>query len=330
MYNRRNLLKILSALPAAGVLRPAAALAQEYPNRPVRVVVPFPPGGAIDVVARIVCRKMSDLLGQQLFIENRAGASGKIGVVGVKQSEPDGYSLAVITSVTHGTNPAVSSSLGYDPMSDLIPIVALAEAPHALLVNRKVSAHTVPELIELTRAQPGKLNYASGGIGSMHHLGTVMMLMQSKLPQNAIVHVPYQGQAPAFADLVSGTADVMISSIGSGIQFIERGDIRALATTGRRRFAGLPDVPTMSELGFRDFDVIAWVGIAAPQGTPKPILDRVNQAANTALTDPAVKAELLKADFEPIGGTPDAFSELIKSEVTRWKSVVAGSGMKFD
>jgi tripartite-type tricarboxylate transporter receptor subunit TctC len=320
---RRMLLGALATLPFA-------ARAQTWPERPVRVIVPFPAGGSLDIIPRLVTQQMGGLLGQPFVVENRVGASGRLAVEAARAAAPDGHVLMAINGVTHGSNPAVTSNLGYDPIHDLAPIVLLAQAPLAVLVQKDVPANTLAELVALMRREPGKLNFASGGAGTQLHLAAVMLLAQSGLPADAAVHVPYAGQAPAVTDLLAGRVQFMVTSTGSVMQQIRAGGLRALATTGRERWFRLPDVPTLQELGYAEFDVVAWAGLAAPARTPQPILDRLNEAANRALADAELRTRLEGVDFRAAGGSIGQMRDFVAAEVARYRKVVRDAGLTFD
>jgi len=326
--HRRTLLAGL-ALPLA---TPAVAQtgAQTWPDRPVRVLVPFPAGGSLDVVPRLVTQQMATLLGQPFVVENRVGASGRLAVEAARSAAPDGHTLMAINGVTHGSNPAVTSNLGYDPIDDLAPIVLLAHAPLAVLVHRDVPAQDIAGLIALMRAQPGRLNFASGSAGTQLHLAAVMLLAQAGLPSDAAVHVPYQGQAPAITDLLAGRVQFMVTSTGAVMQQIQAGALRALATKGRERWFRLPQAPTLQALGFADFDVVAWAVLAAPARTPGAIIETLNEAANRALRDEALRTRLESVDFRATGGSSEAARRFVASEVARYRKVVRDARLTFD
>ena len=253
---RRTILKLLGA---GAVVGPARVVAQQgYPSRPVKIIVPYPAGGPYDGIPRIVSQYLSERHGWSVVIENRAGASGLTGVMAAKQSAPDGYTLVVTTSSTHGSAPALKSSLPYDPWKDLAPVTLLADAFLVALVRKDVPVTSIGELVSLIRAKPGELNYASGGYASQHHLASAMMLQQSGLKQDDAKHVPFTGLAPALYALIGGNVDFMITTTGAAAQYIDRGDLRALAVTSPKRSPRFPDVPTMAESGFPGFQVLAW------------------------------------------------------------------------
>lgn len=301
--------------------------AQPYPSRPVKLIVPFPAGGSIDMVPRVLGPAMSDLLGQPVVIENRPGATGRIGVIAARQSAPDGYSFGIANAVTHGISPAVNPNVGYDPVSDMVPVVWLGEAPNGFFVNAKLPARSPTELADLIRKNPGKYNYGSGGHGTGQHVNATIFLSTMGVPQSASTHVPYQGEAPALNDLVGGHVSYMITSGSKDL--VDSGKLRILATTGRKRWFRYPDVPTTAEIGIPDIYYTGWVGIVAPKGTPQSVIDRLNEVANKALQDPKAREVLAKNGYEPRGGTAADFAEHLRNEATRWRTQVTKTGVKF-
>jgi tripartite-type tricarboxylate transporter receptor subunit TctC len=305
-----------------------AAVAQSYPARAVKIIVPVAAGSTIDLVPRLLTAAMSTALGQSVYVENRVGASGKIGTIAAIQSPPDGYTLATVTANTHGLLPALSTDVGYDPIKDLIPIVLLSATPVGFFVNSKVPVNSVAELADLIRANPGKLNYGSAGIGTGHHVSGAIFLSEAGLPQTAAVHITYRGELPAVTALITGDVQFMITNVGK--EFVDRGDLRILATTGQTRWFRFPDVPTTAEIGFPGVQYTGWIGVAAPVGTPSAIIDRLNQAANHALKEPQVQKVLTETGIVARGGTPADLADHIASEVARWKKLLLRTGAKFD
>jgi tripartite-type tricarboxylate transporter receptor subunit TctC len=322
----RRIAACLSALLIGGLATTADA--QTYPNRPIRLVVPFPAGGSVDLVPRVIGPIMSERLGQQVVVENRAGATGKIAIGQVKRSEPDGYTFAIVSAVTHGLSPAVSSNVGYDPVKDLVPVVLIAEAPNAFFVNPKVPATTMREMADYVKRSGGKVAYGSGGPGTGQHIMANIFLHQAGLPTDSAIHVPYNGEAPALNDLVGGQVQFMITSGNKAL--VDRGDLRILASTGRKRWFRYPDVPTATELGFDGVYYTGWVGIKAPLGTPQEVVDKVNEAANFALQNPQVQKVLADNGFELRGGPPSVFHDHLVAEATRWKKQIGDIGLKID
>jgi tripartite-type tricarboxylate transporter receptor subunit TctC len=314
---------VLAGLPGMS----SRVSAQQYPDKPVHIVVPFPPGGSLDGTPRILAQHISARHGWPIVIDNRPGAGGQLGSVIGKQAPPDGYLLTAINGVTHGSASAIKSDLGYDPIKDFAPIVLAADAPMVLLVRSELAVRTVAEFVDLLRKQPGELNYGSGGFGTQHHLAAAMLLDQAGLRPDAATHVPSRGQALAITDLLAGSVQFIISSIGPAWQHVIAGKLRALAVTGPRRLARFPDQPTMIELGYRDFEILAWSGLAAPAGTPQAVISRWNEAVNEALGDANVRQQLAAFDFDARGGTPAEFADFIAREVARYRRLGENTGL---
>ena len=325
---RRSVLQLLGSTATLAALQAFwfGALAQQYPDRPVRIIVPFPAGGALDGVPRSVSQYVNAHRGWTTVIDNRPGGGSEIGTVAGKQATPDGYTLVAINGVSHGSALALKR-VGYDPIKDFEPIVLIADAPMVLLVRDDVPARTLPELLDLLRRRPGELNYGSGGVGTQHHLAVAMLLDQAGLRAETVTHVPARGLSLAITDMLSGSVQFMISSVGPAWQHVDAGKIRALAVTASKRLARMPDVPTMIELGFRDFDIRAWSGLAAPKGTPAEALTRWNEAVNQALTDRDVQKQLAGYDFDPRGGTRAEFAAFIEREHARYTRLGESMGL---
>jgi len=327
--NRRSMLELIGHSAVIGGLQglPSIASAQAYPDKPVHIVVPFPPGGSLDGTPRIVAQHIAARRGWSIVIDNRPGAGGQVGTVIGKQAPADGYLLTAVNGVTHGSASAIKSDLGYDPVRDFAPIVLLADAPMVLLVRSELAARTVPEFLDLLRREPGLLNYGSGGFGTQHHLAAAMLLDQAGLPPDSATHVPSRGQALAITDMLAGSVQFIISSIGPAWPHVVAGKLRALAVTGSQRLARFPDQPTMLELGYRDFEILAWSGLAAPAGTPHSVVTQWNEAANQALADADVRQQLAAFDFDARGGTPAQFADFIAREVARYKRLGQNAGL---
>lgn len=323
---RRDVLKLAGLALAA----PAARAQPAYPSRPVKLIVPYPPGGPYDAIPRVVAQYATEKHGWSVVIENRAGASGLTGIMAAKQAAPDGYTLVVTSSSTHGSAPALKSTLPYDPWKDLAPVALLADAFLVALARKDVPAKSIAELVALIRARPGELSYASGGYASQHHLATAMMLQRSGLRQDDAKHVPFQGLAPALNALVSGVVDFMITTTGAAAQFIEKGDLRALAVTSPARSPRFPDTPTMAESGFPGFQVVAWCGLAAPAGTPGDVLTRWNQLVNEAFADAGVARRIASQDYEPRGGTAAAYTDFFTRDIEQYRRLAEATGLKDD
>lgn len=322
--NRRGRFRPLTALLAAALAAaPIAALAQgAYPSRPVKTIVPFPPGGSFDVVVRIVLQDIAEQRGWQYVVENRPGADGQLGVIAAARSEPDGYTLVAMTSISHASAPALKASLGYDPVNDLAPVVLLADAPLVLLVKKDVPARSLADLLKLMREQPGKLNYGTGGGSSQHYFATQMLLQRAGLPATAAVHVPFQGIAPAVLALIAGTTDFMFASTGNATQNIATGTLFPLVLTAAKRSPALPDVPTTAETGFPGLEIAPWVALAAPAKTPQAIVEQWNKAANESMAKPAIRDKILAVDYEVRGGTPADLARFAADDRERYRKLV--------
>jgi tripartite-type tricarboxylate transporter receptor subunit TctC len=315
---------MLAALP----VRRAAA--QSYPGKPIRIVVPYPAGGPYDGIPRIVAQRIAAQLGWSIVIENRTGATGIIGVMAAKQAPPDGHTLVVVTTSTHGSMPALKRNLSYDPVHDFAPIVLLADAPLVLLVRAELPVRNVAQLIAMLREKPGQLNYSTGGYGSPHHLATMTLFHRAGLPQTIAVHVPFAGLGPALMALIAGNAQFMITSTGAATPHIASGTLRPLAITSLTRSPRLPDVPAMAELGYPGFEVLAWCGLAAPAGTPDAIVARWNELANEALRDPKVREQVSALDYDIRAGSAREFADFIRLDIGRYKTLADDMGLAED
>ena len=303
-----------------GVLPVAAA---DYPSRPVTLVVAFTPGGPSDVLARIVGKKMEQLLGQPFVIENRPGAGGNIAAEGVAHAAPDGYTLLMGNNSILATNEALYKHINYSPGKDFVPITLIGTQANILVVNPDVPARSLKELIALAKTQPGKINFASSGYGAAAHLAGELFKSEAKID---IVHVPYKGAAPALQDVIGGHDQMMFATAASVIGHIEGGRVRALAVTTLKRTKILPDIPTMDEAGLKGFDASTWHGLVAPTGTPPQVIAALHDAAVKALHDPGVQASLGKLGVDIVGGTPQEFQAYINSEIPKWTAIVKASG----
>lgn len=309
------------ALLATALAAPATARAQGAwsPTRPIRFVVPFPAGGATDVVARVLAERLQEALGQPVVVENRTGAGGNIGVENVVRSPADGTTLLMGTTGTLTVNPHLYASLGFDPLRDLAPISMAFTTDHVLIVNPQVAAQTGQEFLALVRARPGALSYGSAGSGSSTHTVPELFKLAARVD---IAHVPYRGSAPALNDLVAGTVQVMLDQIPSAIGQIQGGRVRALAVTGARRSPLLPDVPTLAEIGLPEAQATSWGAVMAPGGTPAPIVLRVNAAIREALAQPAVRERLAAAGADGVSSTPEELAAFLRAESVKWARVV--------
>ena len=305
---------------AATLLAPAVARAQAWaPPRPVRFVVPFPAGGATDVVARVLGERMQETLGQPVVVENRTGAGGNVGVENVVRSAPDGTTILMGTTGTLTVNPHLYATLGFDPLRDLTPVSMAFTTDHVLVVNPSVAANTAQEFLALVRAQPGRLSFGSAGSGSSTHTVPELFKLAARVD---ITHVPYRGSAPALNDLVAGNIQMMLDQIPSAIGQIRGGRVRALAVTGARRSPLLPDVPTMAEIGLPDAQATSWGAVMAPGGLPAPIVARFNAAIAEALGQQAVKDRLAAAGADGVGSSAEELAAYLRAESTKWARVV--------
>ena len=319
----------VAALLAASVLHAGSAVAQAaaqpYPAKPIRLMVPFPPGGSTDIVARIVAQKLSSQLGQPLVIENRGGAGGTLGAAAVAKAAPDGYSLLVGSTSTHVVAPSVYAKLDYDPIRDFAPISLMAVSPYLLAVNPSVPAKTLKELVDLMKAKPGQLNYASAGIGSTTHLAMEMLKDAS---HTFALHIPYNGNGPAGTALIAGQVDILFASLPSLLPHSKSGRARALAVGTPKRSASLPDVPTVAESGYPGFDASLWLALFAPAGTPAPIVAHLQKEVATAVNAPDTRDTLDKNGAEPLISTPAELAAMMKDGVGKYAKVVKAAGVK--
>lgn len=300
-----------------------AAAADDYPNRPIRLIIPFPPGGSNDVVGRLVARHLSEKIGQQVFVDNRGGAGGVIGTEACATAAPDGYTLCII-SIAHAVNPWLHK-LNYDPIKSFVPISILATGPNVLVVNPELPIKSVKELIALAKQKPGELNYASAGVGSFQHLGGELFKLMAG---TNIVHVPYKGGGPAMQDVISGHVKIMFSSLVQTTPFIKSGQLIALGTGGAKRNPVLPDVPTIAEAGVPGYVADNWWGIVAPAGTPQSIVDKVYKDAQATLQAPELQAQFAREGAATVTMTSAQFGEYIKTEIAKWERVVKEGNFK--
>jgi tripartite-type tricarboxylate transporter receptor subunit TctC len=301
--------------------------AQDYPRRPVRLIVPFPPGGGNDIVARAVAQELGKSLGQQFVVDNRAGAGGAIGAELAARSPADGYTLFLGGVGSHVVNPSLHAKLPYDPIRDFAPVTLIASAPAVLVVHPSVQAASVVELTALAKANPGKLNYASNGNGSSAQLAAVLFESMAGV---RMMHVPYKGVSQALVDLMSGEVQLMFGTIVAISPHIKAGRLRALAVTGKSRLALLPEVPTLAEAGLPGYEAGSWYGILAPAGTPGAIVARLNAEINQAMRQPEVRERLAAEGAETLGGTPEEFALHIKAELARMGRLMREAGIRME
>lgn len=298
---------------------PAFAQTSDYPNRPVRVLVAFTAGGTTDILTRAVSQKLSERLKQQFIIDNKPGGGGNIGTELAARATPDGYTLIVNSVGPIAVNPSLYKKLNINPLVDLVPIVKIADVPNVLVVHPSVPANTLDEFIAYMKANPGKLNYGSTGIGTSSHLSGFMLTQRTGADT---VHVPYKG-ADALNDLLTGRVQFMFATIPSVIQHIHAGKLRALAVTSTQRSRALPEVPTVAEKTFPGFEAGSWFGFFAPKGTPQSVIAELNKAVNDVL--PSLEAQMIREGADPIGGTPEQFAQFVQKEYEKWKVIVRDS-----
>lgn len=306
---------------------PSAAQAQAaYPDKPIHFVVPYPPGGGTDVIARIVQEKFGQALGQPIVIENRGGAAGSLGTDVVAKAAPDGYTV-LFTLSSHTINPAIYPKLPFDTAKDFAPIGTVASLPQILVANLQFPANTIAELTALAKAKPGSLSFASVGNGSPGHLAGELYKLRTG---TQLVHVPYRGGAPAVTDLMGGQVPLLWVSIPAAAQFVKTGKLKALAVSTAKRSAAFPDVPTMQEAGVADFEVDSWYAMFVPAKTPKAIVDKLNRALNAVVHQADIKDKLLAQGSEGVGGTPEALGKVVGNELARWARLAKDAGIKLE
>jgi tripartite-type tricarboxylate transporter receptor subunit TctC len=302
----------------------AETQAQNYPSRPVKFIVPTPPGGVVDVCGRILANYLQGALGQPFVVDNRAGAGNTIGSKDAAEATPDGYTLLFSAASGMIIAPLLHPNAGYDPLTSFDPIALLAASPLILVVNPAVPAHSVAELVAYAKANPGKVNFSSGGIGVLPHLTGEFFKAQAGID---IVHVPYKGGGPSVTDLVAGNVQLTFENSGVLIPLIESGKLRALAVTSPQRMPELPDVPTMVESGYPTFVITAWTGLVAPAHTPVSVIAKLNAAINAGLATPALREPLVKLGFAALGGTPADLTAVMRTELDRWRPIVTRIGL---
>lgn len=313
---------------AAMSLTALTAVAQDvYPSRPVRLVVPFPPGGGTDAVARVVANKLAETAKWTIVVDNRPGAGGNIGVDMVAKAPPDGYTIVMGQTSNLAVNPTLYPKLPYDPVKHLAPITTVADAPLVLVVAATSKYKTLADLVAAAKAKPGELTFATPGNGTVAHLTGEMLQRAAGIK---LQHIPYKGSSQAITDLVGGTVEVFMASVPTAMSHLKSGKMRALAVTSAKRSVTLPNVPSINEAGYSGFDANTWFGLAAPAGTPASVIARMNAEVNRVLQMPDVREKIRSEGGDALGGTPEAFAALIKADIVKWGLIVKESGAKID
>ena len=313
------------ALACLVALVPALAAAQEFPNRPVRIVVPWPPGGNVDITARTIAPALGEALGQQVIVENRAGAGGNTGADAVAKSAPDGYTLLMSSAGILTANPHLYAKMPFDAQTAFVPVSNVAQMNMLVVVNPKVPAQNLKEFVALAKKEPGKLNFGSPGIGTTGHLGLAMLMHAAQIK---ITHVPYKGAAPAVTDLIAGQIDGVVDNPPTVISHIQGGKLRPLAFAAKQRLPLLPDVPTAAEAGVANFEATSWFGIAAPAGTPPAVVARLHKAIAEAVRTPAMQERFAKTGARLVGDTPEQFAAQIRAEYKAWGDIIKAANIK--
>ena len=299
--------------------------AQSYPNRPIKLLVPFTPGGGTDILARIVAGKVSESIGQQVVVENRPGANTIVATEALVRSPPDGYTLLMQTNNFASNATLYAGKLSYDTLKDLAPVSLVAGNPHVLVVNPSVPAKNLQEFVALAKAKPGSMTFASAGSGTVNHLSGELLKMLAGID---MLHVPYKGSGSVMPDLLGGQVSSLFAAMPTVTGHIREGKLRPIGVTTPKRFRGLPDVPTIAELGYPGYDFSSWFGVLAPAGTPKPVIDRLHGEIAKALNDPSVQQKL--DNYEIFGSTPEEFSAFIRADIEKTAKIIAASGAKID
>jgi tripartite-type tricarboxylate transporter receptor subunit TctC len=307
-------------------LASGGAIAQSYPSKPIRFIVPWPPGGGADVLSRIVSPKLGEALGQQVVIDNRGGAAGNIGAEMAAKSPPDGYTIVFAYAGTHAINPSIYSKLPFKE-SDFAPIIWTAEVPQVLVVHPSLPVKNVKDVIALAKSKPDQLSYGSSGSGAMNHLTGALFTMMTN---TKIVHVPYKGGGPAAIALLSGEISMIFGEPATVVQQIKAGKVRAIAVTSTKRALALPDLPTIAESGVPGYELTSWVGFLAPAATPRAVITRIHATLVEALRTPSVRDILLKSGAEPLGNTPEEFQENLKREIPKWNRIIKAAGVTLE
>jgi tripartite-type tricarboxylate transporter receptor subunit TctC len=312
---------------AGALLSSPAALAQAFPNKPLRLICPFPPGGAVDIASRAIAQELSKNLGQPVTVENRPGAGGNIGGAEAARANPDGYTIFMTTSGIQAINPVLYAKMPFDPNKDLVPVSALVSLNNVLVLHPSIKANSVPEVIAMAKSQPGAMNYASSGSGTSIHMSGEMF---KSLTGVNITHIPYKGSAPAMTDLLGGQVMMMFDNIPSAIPHIKSGKLKALATTGAKRDPLLPELPTLAEAGVSGYESGVWFGLAVPANTPRDVVMKLNAEAIKGTRSPDFVKRMTELGYNIMGTSPEAMLDMSRAEVQRWGPIVRSSGAKAD
>jgi len=317
---RKHIIQLAAVFASVSALAFAGpAMAQSYPSKPIRMIVPFPAGGATDILARALSQKLGEKIGQSVIVDNRPGAGGTIGADTASKSPADGYTLLLATSSTHSIGPAINPKIPYNADTDFTPIAYVASSPNVVLVPNSSPSKNMREFIDYARKNPGRLNYASSGNGTIIHLTSEYFKAQSG---TFILHIPYRGTALAMPDLISGKVDVLFDSFVTGMPHVRDGKLRVLAVTTLKRTSLAPELPTVAET-LPGFESVTWFGVYGPKGLPPELVAKVNQAVNAALADADVKDRFARLGAEPTGGSPAAFAAMVKADTAKWKKIIA-------
>jgi tripartite-type tricarboxylate transporter receptor subunit TctC len=318
-------LALMQAFPAMAQAASTSS-GQAYPNRPIRFIVPFPPGGGNDIVGRIVAQRLNEALGVPVVVDNRGGAGGTIGTDIVAKAPPDGHTM-LVNNISLAVNATLYPKLPYDTLRDLAPATLVGRQPNLLVAHPSVAAASVKDVLALARAKPGQLTFATGGVGTAGHLATELLMMMTKIE---LVHVPYKGLGPALVDLMGGRVQVAVSTLASAMPQLKGGKLRAIAVTTAKRTAFFPELPTMAEAGVPGYEFSTWYGLLVPGRTPKPVVDRLNAAAGKVLGSAALREQFATQGLEATPGSPAEFADYLKSEVAKWGKVVKTAGIRPD
>ncbi len=314
---------LFSSLIVAALALPPAAFAQQYPAKPIRIVVPFAPGGGSDFIARFIAQRLTTGLGQQVIVENKPGAGGMLGIEQGVKSPADGYTLTLIAS-SYTVNPSIYK-FSFDPVDGITPIIQLSQGPLLIVAKPSLPAKSTKELIDMARAKPGQINFASSGQGSVIHMATELFQSMAGIKMN---HIPYKGTGPALTDTLGGQVDIFFSSTATAVPHVQSGKLKAIAVTSAKRIPALPEVPTVAESGLPGYEVILWHGLIGPKGLPRPIVERINAEATKTLKVKETADQLQNDGVAPAGGTPEQFASQIKKEIGIWRKVAADAGVK--